>query len=137
MNDKNFLETLAASLHDNASVKTVFGEPVRAGDKVIIPVARIMFGMGGGYGHGTQQTKKLLPPDSSQTSSTDKPGKEGEGAGGGGGMRVIAKGVYEITPKATRFIPAYDPKKILISLVAGFLFGQLVVSRLVGKRRGC
>lgn len=136
MNDDNFLETLAASLHDNASVKTVFGEPIRAGEKVIIPVAQVMLGMGGGYGHGMQPNKQLMLPDPARKTASDRPetSTEGAGGGGGGGMRLIAKGVFEITPKTTRFIPVYDPKEILMSLVAGFLLGRLVVSRLTSKR---
>jgi uncharacterized spore protein YtfJ len=135
MNDDNFLETLAASLNTNASVKNVFGEPVRAGDKVIIPVAQVMLGMGGGHGHSNQQTKQLRLPDPSRMVSLDRPETPAEGAGGGGGMRVMAKGVFEITPKRTRFIPVYGVKEIVMSLAAGFLLGRFAVSRLVGKRR--
>ncbi|MBC8152610.1 MAG: hypothetical protein H7Z72_06840 [Bacteroidetes bacterium] len=125
MNDDNFLERLAASLNQNASVKNVFGEPIRAGDKVIIPVAQVMLGMGGGHGHSVQQGKKRLPTDPSQTVSSEKLETPAEGAGGGGGMRVVAKGVYEVTPRTTRFIPAHDVKQLLIVLAAGFLLGRL------------
>ena len=125
MNDDNFLERLAARLNQNASVKNVFGEPVRAGDKVIIPVAQIMLGMGGGHGRGGQQNKQSLLPDPPQPVSSGKPGAPAEGAGGGGGMRVIAKGVYEVTPKRTRFIPAHDVRQILLLLTVGFVLGRL------------
>lgn len=125
MNDDNFLETLAASLNQNASVKNVFGEPVRAGEKVIIPVAQVMLGMGGGHGHSNGQNKKLLPTDPSQTASSGKPETPAEGAGGGGGMRVLAKGVFEITPKRTRFIPARDVRQVLLVLTVGFVLGRL------------
>ncbi len=129
MKDENFLETLATSLNQSASAKNVFGEPVRTGDKVIIPVAQVMLGMGGGYGQGIQQHKKLLPPDASKTVLSAKSETPGEGAGGGGGMYVIPKGVYEITPKATRFIPAHDLRQLLIVLTAGFLLGRLFAPR--------
>ncbi len=135
MNDDNFLETLAASLNQNASVKNVFGEPVRAGEKVIIPVAQVMLGMGGGHGHSNQHHKQLCLPDPSRTASPERPETPAGGAGGGGGMRVLAKGVFEITPKRTRFIPVYGIKEIVMSLAAGFLLGRLAVSRLLGKRR--
>ncbi len=135
MNDDNFLETLAASLNQSATVKNVFGEPVRAGDKVIIPVAQVMLGMGGGHGHSNQQTKQLRLPDPSRTVSPGSPETPAEGAGGGGGMRVMAKGVFEITPKRTRFIPTRDVKQVLLVLVAGFLMGRLTASTLAAKRR--
>lgn len=125
MKDENFLETLAASLNQSASAKNVFGEPVRTGDKVIIPVAQVMLGMGGGHGQGIQQSKHLRLPDPSRTVSSGKLETPAEGVGGGGGMYVLAKGVYEITPKTTRFIPAHDLRQLLIVLTAGFLLGRL------------
>jgi len=135
MKDENFLETLAASLNQSASAKNVFGEPVRAGDKVIIPVAQVMLGMGGGYGQGNQQNKQLRLPDPSRTVSSGQPETPAEGVGGGGGMRIVAKGVFEITPKATRFIPAHNLRQLLIVLTAGFLLGRLAASGLGKKRR--
>lgn len=132
MNDDNFLETLASSLNQSASVKNVFGEPIRAGDKIIIPVAQVSLGMGGGFGR--RQTKKRLPPDPSQPILSDKPETPAGGGGGGGGMHTVALGVYEVTPMVTRFIPAYDIKAILISLATGFLLGRLAVAKLLRKR---
>ena len=134
MNDDNFLGTLAASLNQNASVKNVFGEPVRAGEKVIIPVAQVMLGMGGGHGHSNAQNKKLLPTNPPQTASPERSETPAEGAGGGGVMRVVAKGVYEITPKKTRFIPVYGANRLIISLVAAFVLGQVIVFRLTRKQ---
>ena len=44
--------TLLQSLHENlagrAQVKSVFGEPIAAGEKTIIPVARMAYGFGAG-----------------------------------------------------------------------------------------
>ncbi|TDD40897.1 sporulation protein, partial [Nonomuraea terrae] len=40
---------------DVATVKRVFGEPVRHGDVVVIPVARIAQGGGGGQGQGKSE----------------------------------------------------------------------------------
>lgn len=135
MNDDNFLATLASGLNQHASGKTVFGEPVRTGDKVIIPVAQVIVSMGGGYGHGRQQNRQLPQPDPSRTASEDRSETPAEGGGGGGGVYAVARGVFEITPKATRFIPVYGLKELIISLAAGIVLGQLAVSGLVKKRR--
>ena len=134
MNDDNFLETLATSLNQSTTAKNVFGEPVRAGDKVIIPVAQVLFGMGGGYGHSSPKNKPLLLPDSSGKASSDKPETPAEGAGGGGGMYAVARGVFEITPKRTRFIPVYGLKEVLIVLAASFVLGRFAISGLLTKR---
>src|SRR5215210_4257523 len=98
MENNSFLETLAARLGQNASVKNVYGEPITTRNKTIIPVAKIAMGLGGGYGHKNGKNKKLA------ANSTEKPEEnKGEGAGGGGGMYATAKGVYEVTDKCTRF----------------------------------
>ena len=48
--------TLLQSLHENlasrAQVKSVFGDAVTAGEKTIIPVAKIAYGFGAGAGTG-------------------------------------------------------------------------------------
>src|SRR5437762_13177403 len=63
--------TLLQSLHENlagrAQVKSVFGDPVTAGEKTIIPVAKIAYGFGAGAGTGGMGDTKP------------------KGAGGGGG----------------------------------------------------
>lgn len=112
----NFLEQVASTLSQGATVKNVFGEPVQAGNKVIIPVARIAYGFGGGFGKGKK-------PDSKQENV------EGEGGGGGGGLSASAKGVYEISPAGVKFIPAAPGRFVLIGVVLGFLLQSLLSSK--------
>ena len=118
--ESNFIEKLASQFGLSASVKNVFGEPIRVGEKTIIPVAQIGYGLGGGYGQqgkidttgGTGKAEQVsVPPD-----------KDGnEGAGGGGGMYAKAKGVYEVTPSSTRFIPANNLTPLLVGICIGFI----------------
>jgi uncharacterized spore protein YtfJ len=122
MANENFIEKLAAGLSQSASVKNVFGEPIQSGDKTIIPVACISYGLGGGYGQG----KKPKKPSETEAIQ-ERP--EGEGAGGGGGMYARAKGVYEITPASTRFIPVNSAREILMGIAVGFLIKALLFSR--------
>jgi len=114
MDNENFIEKLAGQFAQSASVKNVYGEPVQAGDKTIIPVAQIAYGYGGGYGHGKDRKKQQEFPN-------DDPLNFGEGAGGGGGLIARAKGVYEITSSGTRFIPASGTQILLAGLLIGFL----------------
>ena len=44
------LRTLGDRFQTSASVKSVFGDPITVGDKTVIPVARIRYGMGAGGG---------------------------------------------------------------------------------------
>lgn len=122
MENNSFLETLASRLGQNASIKNVYGEPVTAQGKTIIPVAKIAMGLGGGYGH--KNGKQKAATDTGQTED------KGEGAGGGGGMYATPKGVYEISDKCTRFIPADATKQFLSVAAMAFLAG-----RWVGRRK--
>ncbi len=127
MINENFIEKLAAGFGQAASVKNVFGEPLHVGDKTILPVARIAYGMGGGFGQGKKNKKA-----SNEGAPVGEEMPAGEGMGGGGGMHAKAKGVYEITPTATRFIPADSSRQVVMGLVIGFLLKGLFFS---GRRR--
>lgn len=109
--------TLLQSLHENlssrAQVKSVFGEPVIAGDKTIIPLAKIAYGFGAGAGTGGLGDKN----------------PKGEGGGGGGGTRVSPVGIFVVDSRETRFIGVYDRKKTIATFFAGAILGALILRR--------
>jgi uncharacterized spore protein YtfJ len=114
MENVNFIENIATRLGQSATVKNVYGEPIVRGDRTIVPVARVSYGFGGGFGK-KGKNKNTLPEG-------EKEGlKEERGAGGGGGLNACASGVYEITDKSTRFIPANNTKQLLVAALVGFL----------------
>lgn len=124
MENNNFLETLASRFGQNASVKNVYGEPITAQGKTIIPVAKIAMGLGGGYGH------KNGKHQNASTDAGQADDNKGEGAGAGGGMYATAKGIYEVTNKCTRFIPANATKQMLTIAAMAFITG-----RWMGRRK--
>ena len=65
----------------------VFGDPIRSGKTIVIPVAEVRtgFGFGGGQGH--------------------EAGEEGSGGGGGAGVRVIPRGYIAATKGRVRYRP--------------------------------
>ncbi|GAA4745815.1 GerW family sporulation protein [Flavisolibacter ginsenosidimutans] len=126
MATENFVQQLASILSQGATVKNVFGEPIQAGDKTIVPVARIAYGFGGGFGQGKRPKK--------ETSLTEQTA-EGEGGGGGGGLKAQAKGVYEISPAGVRFISASPGKLVFIGAVIGFALKALLSSKHKGHCR--
>ena len=130
MENENFLEKVAAQLGQSASVKNVYGTPVTVGDKTIIPVSRIALGFGGGYGQGHKPKNKATDPTVATRGNNSE--GEGEGAGGGGGMYVQPKGVFEITPLSTRFIPVNRYRELIIGLCIGML---MVMRHSYGKKR--
>jgi uncharacterized spore protein YtfJ len=82
------LSSLADHLRAGASVRNVYGEPVSAGGRTIIPIARVGYGFGaGGRAGGSPETAG-----------------DQEGSGGGAGMSARPVGALEITAAGTRFI---------------------------------
>lgn len=123
MAEENLIENLSTSLGQNASVKNVFGEPIQVGDKTIIPVARLAYGFGAGFG---QRKKNRNNGEVSGENKGQEPA--GKGAGGGGGLNAVPKGVYEITPTCTRFIPANPAKQVLTGIIVGYILKKFFFS---------
>ncbi len=114
MSVPEILKSIGERFQSSATVKNIYGEPISAGDRTVIPVARISYGFGGGGG------------------SEGKQAAQGVGGGGGGHMTAVPAGVVEITPTGTRFIPFLDWRKlasvIAISFALGFVIGKRRVS---------
>jgi uncharacterized spore protein YtfJ len=102
------LQSLKEGILGQASVKTIYGEPIAANGKTIIPVAKVMYGCGAGAGTGGVG-------DSSA---------RGEGGGGGGGVRVVPLGVVEVSEQQTRFVPISDRRKLSGALLSGIVLGM-------------
>jgi uncharacterized spore protein YtfJ len=125
MENNALLETIARGFGQNASIKNVYGEPITTHGRTIIPVAKIAMGLGGGQGIQKDRKQKIA-----QTTEKPEDNKKGEGSGAGGGMYATAKGVYEISDKGTRFIPADATKQLLTIAAIAFITG-----RWMGRRK--
>jgi uncharacterized spore protein YtfJ len=112
----DILHQIGESLGSSATVKSVFGEPIQAGGKTVIPVAKVAYGFGGGFGTGHG---KVDP----------KGGRSGEGGGGGGGVRAFPAGALEISEDGTRFIPFPDLRWLAAAFAAGAVVGGLILGR--------
>lgn len=102
------LQSLKEGILSQASVKAVYGEPIVARGKTLIPVARIMYAYGAGAGTG----------------GVSDASARGEGGGGGGGVRSMPVGVIEISDQQTRFVPITDRKKLAGAVLAGIGLGM-------------
>ena len=108
MSSLALLQSLKESVLSQANVKAIYGEPISAHGKTVIPVARIMYGYGAGAGTG----------------GVGDTSARGEGGGGGGGVRTIPAGVIEVSDQLTRFVPITDRKKLARAVLAGIGFGM-------------
>jgi uncharacterized spore protein YtfJ len=102
------LQSLKESILGQASVKTIYGEPISSPGKTIIPVAKIMYGYGAGAGTG----------------GVGGASARGEAGGGGGAVRAVPVGVIEVSIHQTRFVPITDRRKLTGALLAGIGLGM-------------
>lgn len=116
MNPTEMLSKIGESLASTATVRAVFGEPIHAQGKTIIPVAKVAYGFGAGGGQASRKQE-------------DGPGEAPDGGGGGGGVRAFPAGALEITQAGTRFVPFRDYRLVAGVFAAGVLFGGLFLRR--------
>jgi uncharacterized spore protein YtfJ len=102
---KEMLETLVDHLAVTAQVQNVFGEPVEAHGKTIIPIARVSYCLGAGGGDAESESEKA-----------------NGGGGGGGFVRARPVGALEITESGARFVGIFDRQR-----AAGLLAGGVVI----------
>lgn len=108
---------------DLLTVRRAFGEPVRHGDVLLVPVARVSGGAGFGHGEG-----EGTPQAGAQAS-------EGSGGGGGYGVRVTPVGAYVVRGSTVTWQPALDLGRVVLG---GQLVGAVLVwavSRALRRRR--
>lgn len=120
MNVKETLEAIAERLQ-TTGVRTVYGEPITAQGRTVIPIARVAYGFGCGGGF-------------SNTKASSSPERSGEGGGGGGGVRAVPAGVVEITTEQTRFIVFGDWRPRAIIAIVGFGLGVALTRRLGARK---
>ncbi len=110
MSSLALLQSLKESILSQANVKAIYGEPIAAHGKTVIPVAKIMYGYGAGAGTGGVGASSA----------------RGEGGGGGGLVRAIPVGVIEVSDQQTRFVPITDRKRLAGTVLAGIGLGMLL-----------
>ena len=106
-------DSIVERLRESANVRTVYGDPIERGEKTVVPVARVAFGFGGGFGQ-----------------SRDVEATDGDSEGGvGGGSMATPVGALEIADDGTRFVRFERRKRSLALLFVGLLAGLLVGRR--------
>ncbi|USZ69982.1 spore germination protein GerW family protein (plasmid) [Halorussus salilacus] len=127
------IESLVERLARSANARTVFGDPIERGDRTVIPVARVSYGFGGGYGRvgGGDRKRERAGRDEANRGPVGV-----RGGGGGGSASATPVGALEIRDGATEFVrfererPGF-PGALALAL-AGFGIG-LAVGRRWGR----
>jgi uncharacterized spore protein YtfJ len=110
MNFKDNFQEMFNTIQSNVHVKKVYGDPISAEGKTVIPVARVRYGFGGG-----------IKPDNHSGSGTEE-----EKAEGGGGASATPLGVIEISKERTHFVPVASNRAMIGMMAAGFLLGSML-----------
>ena len=119
---QEILKRVTERIQSAATVKTVYGEPVYAEGKTIIPVARVRYAFGaGGASDGDEAN-----PDENETPQEEIAG------GGGGAVEVTPVGFIEVTAGDARYVSFDERRRIIRAVVVGLLVAIFLVVR---KRR--
>lgn len=113
-----------SQVHDKATARTVFGDPIRVNGRTIIPVARVSYGFGFGMGRNSERERE------EEEASV--------GGGGGGGLSIRPVAILEITEKETRIRPVVDLTRMLLAgmaLIAWNFFWVMYTARAAARRR--
>ena len=121
MTFQEILKNISERVQTTASVKVVYGEPIHAEGKTIIPVASIRYGFGGGGGNQMSVTGAKDVDESLQHS--------GGGGGGGGGVAVSPVGFIEITAGETRYVSFDERRRMVRAIVVGLLLSIFLLRR--------
>lgn len=106
------LEELAERIGRSARAEAIFGTPVERDGTTVLPVAKMRWGVGGGFG------RKAGPPD--------------QGAGAGAGVTLKPVGYIEMRGGKTQFRAIVDPATVLGAAAGGAFLLYLLVRRAVG-----
>ncbi len=100
-----------------AGARLCYGEPVTAGERTVVPVARVR--VSGGYGWGSGS------------------GDDGDGSGGGGGGHLDATpiGFIELDDAGARYHPIADPDQLGRTLRAAATAVATLVPAVAAARR--
>ncbi|MCI0441568.1 MAG: hypothetical protein L0177_20900 [Chloroflexi bacterium] len=122
MTIKDMFQSISDRVHSTATVKTIYGDPIAAEGKTIIPVARVRYAFG--VGGGTHET-----------ASGNGGGPHDVGGGGGGGVTVTPVGFIEVTPGETRYVSIDDRRRMIRAGVITAIVGMLLFRRALRRRR--
>lgn len=109
-----------SQLVSNASVETVFGQPIERDGATIIPCSEISVGFGMGSGTG--------PVD-------ERGNPTGGGSGGGGGSQGRPIAVIVMSQEGVRIEPILDLTKVALAGITTGAFMLFWIGRLVGFSR--
>jgi len=102
-----------------------FGQPSKLGDLYVIPVARVIYGMGGGADETTPEKEKPEEENSSASAKEKQKkvkAKVGFSGGGGIGLQSVPVGLFSIKEDHIKFHPVISFFQIMVMMSISALF---------------
>jgi len=129
------LNSVMDKLRKVGGVEFSFGTSQTVGDLTIIPVAKVMYGFGGGSGPAGKRKKKKAKVhniddtseemfESEHQEQPESPKKEELGMGGGGGMKTVPLGIFVFKGDKVRFYPVISFREV--GVVIAIIFVMLL-----------
>jgi uncharacterized spore protein YtfJ len=100
-----------STIPEESGASACFGQPVERDGHTLIPVARVAFGYGAGFGRGTSGKHNGHGADGGEDAG-------GEGGGGGGGGSSTPVAVIDITADQVTIEPIVDSTRISVASFA-------------------
>lgn len=130
------LHVLCGTIESNASAETVYGTPIDRGDRTVVPIARVEYGLGGGDAGGGGGGGGANDAGGGGGGTDDNDGCEGSGLGGG--FSAQPAGALEVTDGGTRYVKRSDRRStrgpiaavlvgLALGLVVRFLLGDIEI----------
>jgi uncharacterized spore protein YtfJ len=122
------IERVVRQVALTASAEAVFGRPVEAHGRTVIPVAKVYFAYGGGAGPELAGRTVERQPDGRVVPALSS-------GGGGGGVGVARPAGYiELSAAGTRFVPVLHDWRRTLAL-AGAVAVAVLLLRLPARRQ--
>jgi uncharacterized spore protein YtfJ len=121
------------TIQDEVGASVCFGTPVERDGHTIIPVARVSFGYGMGFGGGSGSKQEAGGFESAAD------GGEGGGGGGGGGGSSTPVAIIDMSAGDVKVTPIQDATRIAMSsmfLVGWAAFWLFLTIRTVARESG-
>ena len=133
----DLIKKTSTPLEKGATVDRVYGEPIRAGDRLIVPVARVAHAYWGAAGTRGPAEQNDSPNEGNVKeigeAAAEGPTRSEKSGQMSGNVRAEAMaaapaGVLEITEDETRFVPFFDYRPLLAAGLVGLAIGLLIAS---------
>jgi uncharacterized spore protein YtfJ len=126
------IQELMDRMAENLSVKRSFGAAYEKDGTLVIPVAFVSGGGGGGEGPSGASEPGDMNPDEAVDANEDAPSEAPTGSGGGFGGAVIPLGVYVVKDDEVKWVPVISVNLIV---VASLMFVAVMARTFRRKRR--